>query len=95
MAELRIPDGTIADKNKDTEIIISDDRVVRKGTQIRFPKLDDLKLEVDGFYEVRDDEVNTWVQLNNTNGSDIGVCGVSMLWQEIAERLEYGDAKIE
>lgn len=94
MAELRIPDGTIADKNKNTEII-SDDHVVRKGTEIRFPKLDALKLEVDGFYEVRDDEVNTWVQLNNTNGSDIGVCGVSMLWQEIAERLEYGDAKIE
>lgn len=94
MPELKIPEGTIADKNRGTEIIIDGYRNIEKGTIIRFGDLDDITLTVDGFYEVRSDEANTWIHLYAEDSSDTGISGLDMEWQELPERIKYGNAEI-
>lgn len=94
MAELEIPSGTIADKNNETRIILDDDRVISTDTIIKFGNLEDIKMAIDGFYEVGNDGVETWVHMYSKNGSDSGISGIDIDWRELAERVQYEEAEI-
>jgi hypothetical protein len=94
MAELEIPDGTLADKNRGSKIILENGDVIEKDTRIYFGALDGMTLEVDSFYEVRSNDIDTWVHLHSPDSSDAGISGIDIVWQELAERVEYGEGKI-
>jgi hypothetical protein len=94
MPRLEIPDnGTIADKNHGTEIIIDGYKNIEQDTTIQFEDLDGVTLTVDGFYEIETD-APTWVHLHNNDASDDGVYGIDLFWRELAERVAYGNAEI-
>lgn len=94
MPELDVPEGTMADKNRGTEIILDGEENVQKGTEIRFENLDGIELEVDGFYEVESDIAEPWVHLHAGDSPDSGIFGIDILWREVAERVKYGDAEV-
>lgn len=94
MAELKISEGSLADKNRGSKIVLENGEKVEKETSIYFENLDGITLEVDGFFEVRSDDVDTWIHLHSTDSSDSGISGVDMGWRELAERIEFGDAEI-
>lgn len=94
MTELEIPNGTIADKNRGTKITLDNHKNIEKGTTIQFGNLDNITLTVDGFYEVRDNDVDTWIHLHAKDSSDTGISGLDMHWRELPERVKYGNAKI-
>lgn len=94
MPELAIPEnGTIADKNRGTEIEIENHPNIEQSTTIQFGDLDDVELTVDGFYEVETD-APTWVHLHNSDASDDGIYGIDLFWRELAERVAHGNAEI-
>lgn len=94
MAELEIPEGSVADKNRGTKIIMDEEKDIGKDTTILFGNLDNIELSVDGFYEVRSDKIDTWIHLYASDSSDTGISGLDMNWRELVERVKYGEAEI-
>lgn len=94
MPELKIPEGTVADKNRGTEIVMDEKNDISADTTIRFGDLGDICLTIDGFYEVMGDESDIWVKLYAENSINKGICGLEMVWRELPERIKYGNAEI-
>lgn len=89
MVELYIPDGTIAERNRNTEIRMDEGQTIETGTAIKFDNLGEFT--VDGFYEVLDNDVDAWVKLY---GCESGIFGIDMVWSEIPNRIQAGDAEV-
>lgn len=92
--EICIPStGTLAEKSRNTTVKTGSFEF-GYGDEVTLEQFDGAAFTIDNFHEV-ETEANTFVHLVCENAADTGVYDINMMWQELAERVETGAAKLQ
>lgn len=95
---IHVPEkGTIAKKQENTVIETSNGKEIKYNDRVKFEQFGGQKFYVSNFLDVGCEDAKTFIHFyscNNVEYSDTGISGFDIDWEEVAERVDEGKAKI-